>query len=483
MTQFNLYVHGVPIGHEICGCDEELDYIKGFYSHEDKVKEASILQIDIVGGKSFYTYLRKKNVRNAEGRPGSYFGMTVSFPNMYCANVQMLYAIFDAIYKQVCVGCLIKAEDGGERFLVKEIASCRYGNNLIVDCIKSNFKNNLDSLRFETLAGFENSRGEARFSLEEVDSPLFCDTLKKKRIIVSPDYVAASTAYNSLQKELQPAKDECARLTRENSRLTEEKNSLAAEVTRLEKQLAHATASASEEYKRKLAELKAQLDKCEKEKADLSKKIEEATSAVELMDEPFKKLARLLAGRFQEDDKKTGKKNDKNPTWHWKGHWKTLWLPMGSLVLLLFAVCLCGITYRAVSQLSETVEVMRKGMSTTDVEPQQDSSQVAESEESADGTGLTTSDPIYDDFGNCVIDVSPSPRLGLQKGTAYTLSVKTKDYSRAANVPSGTWEATEGVTINGSTLQVNNETTSATNVLIFYTVNNKHELTRPLTIK
>ena len=34
MEQFDLYVHGVPVGHEMCGCNEELDYIKGFYNHD-----------------------------------------------------------------------------------------------------------------------------------------------------------------------------------------------------------------------------------------------------------------------------------------------------------------------------------------------------------------------------------------------------------------------------------------------------------------
>lgn len=486
MTQFNLYVHGVPIGHEICGCDEELDYIKEFYNHDDKATEASLLQIDIVGGKSFCTYLRKKNVRNAEGRPGSYFGMTVSFPNMYCTNVRMLYEILDTIFKKVCVGCLIKSEDGGDRFLVKEIASCKYGNYPLVDFVNKVFKDNLESLRFEPLTGFANSYGEAKFSLKEVDSPLFCDTLRKKRIVVSPDYETASIAYNSLLKELKPVKDKCESLTRENNQLAEEKNRLTAEVARLEKALAHANTSAKEEYKKKLEELKAQLDKCEKEKADLSKKIEEATSAVDLMDEPFKKLARLSASRFQEGNEKGGKKTSKSHHQNRAGHSKAEWFAVCNLVLLLIAVFLCCFNFHTVSKLSETVEVMQKKMDTTVTATSSNQSQTEEYEESnsVEGQGAIDPQPAYDNLADCVIDVTPSPQGGLIKGKTYTLSVKTSDYSRTANVPNGTWEVSgvEDVTVNENILTVLDTATSGMNVLIKYNANGQTKA-RTLSIK
>lgn len=359
MEQFDLYVHGVPVGHEICGCDRELDYIKGFYNHDVKVEVSSMLQIDVMNGSSFYTYLRKKNVRNAEGRPGSYFGLTVSFADRYCTNVQMLYEILDAIYRQVCVNSLIKAETGGDRFLVKQISTASYKNHFAVDFIKAVFKNNVENLQFGNLKGFSSSSSEAKFSLSEVDSPLFRETLKSKRILVSPEYGTASVAYNNLLKEVEPIRNENVQLKTANTQLTESKNGLSKEVERLEKELADLNVSASKKYKKQLDDLQAQLEKCRQEKDNLDAKIKEATSAVDLIDEPFKKLTRLLAGRFQEKDENDGKKTPKGRPASRSKHPKKIWFAMGNLILLLVVAVLCGLCYHAVSQLSESVAIMQ----------------------------------------------------------------------------------------------------------------------------
>lgn len=84
MEQFKLYVHGVPIGHEICPEDMEEDYLKEFYSHDKDIKVSSYMQIDVLDDKSFYTYLHKKNVSSQIGRPGSYLGITICFNKQYC---------------------------------------------------------------------------------------------------------------------------------------------------------------------------------------------------------------------------------------------------------------------------------------------------------------------------------------------------------------------------------------------------------------
>lgn len=455
MEQFDLYVHGVPVGHEICGCDRELDYIKGFYNHDVKVEVPSMLQIDVVNGSSFYTYLRKKNVRNAEGRPGSYFGLTVSFADRYCTNVQMLYEILDAIYRQVCVNSLIKAETGGDRFSVKQISTASYKNHLAVDFIKAAFKNNVENLQFGNLKGFSSSSSEAKFSLSEVDSPLFRETLKSKRILVSPEYGTASVAYNNLLKEVEPIRNENVQLKAANTQLTENKNGLSKEVARLEKELADLNVSASKKYKKQLDDLQAQLKECEQERNRLDAKIKEATSAVDLIDEPFKKLTRLLAGRFQEKDKNDGKKTPKGRPESRSKHSKKVWFAMGNFILLLVVAVLCFYCCYAVSQLSESVAMIQK------YEPQE---------------VLAAADSTYKD---CTIEISPSPNNGkIQKGQTYTLSVMNGE--EKANVPAGIWEGTPGITIKGDAFTVD---TTAINVQIFYTVEGKHQITRTITVE
>lgn len=325
MEQFDLYVHGVPVGHEICGCNEERDYIKRFYN-DDVVEESSLLQIDVVNGKSFYTYLRKKNVRNVDGRTGSYFGLTVSFANRYCTNVQVLYELLDAIHKQICVGCLVKSESGADRFLVKNIAASQYKDRPVVDYIKAVFGNNIKSLRFDALKGFVNSYSEAKFNLKEVDSPLFHETLKNKRILVSPEYRMASG-------EIEPIRYENEQLKLANAQLKESNNHLSNEVERLKSELSECIQS--------LKDLQTQLDECKREKEELESNIKDAINAMCLIDEPFKKLTRLLAGRFQKEVEKDDKKPSEISSANKKKHTKALWLPVNSIILLFIFTCLC----------------------------------------------------------------------------------------------------------------------------------------------
>lgn len=494
MEQFDLYVHGVPVGHEICGCDEELDYIKGFYNHDVKVEVSSLLQIDIVGGKSFYTYLRKKNVRNAEGRPGSYFGLTVSFSNKYCTNVQMLYEILDAIYKQICVDCLIKSDADTDRFLVKEIGTSRYKGSPTIDYIKAAFKNNIEKLRFDVLKEFVSSKSETKFSLKEVDSPLFRETLKSKRILVSPEYGTASIAYNSLLKELEPIKDENAQLKLANTQLMENNNNLSNEVARLEKELADSAKSASKKYKEQLEKLQTQLNECKQKKEELDARIKEATSAVDLIDKPFKKLTRLLAGRFQKEGEKNGKTLSEISPANRTKHKKAQWVSVGSIILLFAITCLCGYCCYAVSKLSKSVAVIqqeeRKGVEQAVTDTAQIKLQQGEQSDIAGETDGASQQPDYDDYQNCEIDISDySEGKILHKGSFHKLSMKKvtlkngKKTIIAANVPSGTWESSPGIKINGNTFSVDTVCSEPLNVLIYYTVNNQHVKTRIIQIK
>ena len=97
-----------------------MSYIKTFYNHDADVKESVIFCIEALRNKTFYSYLRQNDVDNAESRPGSYFGITLSFSNLYCSNVYLLYKIFDAVYKQLCLGKLIEQDGRKVRYLVRQ---------------------------------------------------------------------------------------------------------------------------------------------------------------------------------------------------------------------------------------------------------------------------------------------------------------------------------------------------------------------------
>lgn len=486
MERFNLYIHGVPIGHEICGCDEELNYIKGFYNHDVKVDVGSLLQIDIVNGSSFYTYLRKKNVRNAEGRPGSYFGLTVSFYGNYCTNVQMLYEILDVIYKQICVNNILMQEQDGERFLIKQISACSYRNHPVIDYIKAAFRNNMENLRFDVMNGFANSTSETQFSLKEVDSPLFRDTLKTRRIMVSPEYVTASVAYDNLLTKVTPIKEANTQLKQANAHLTESNKKLSDEIARLEKERADSNASTSQKYQTQLDELQLQLDKCKKERNALEAKIKDATDAVDLINEPFKKLSRLLARRFQETDDTVDKKLPEILSTDRTEHRKALWIPMGSIILLFVVIAMCGFCCYSVLKLSETITSMPQSLQ-NGIHVVNDSTQETTKPEtgridveSEQAPEPTSEDPNYDDYKDCYIDIfNLGPNAQLKYRETYTLSVKKKKaQGKLANVPSGTWDCSEGFTIiDNNKFRVD---TTGINVQIFYNVDGKPKISREI---
>lgn len=505
MAQFNLYVHGVPIGHEVCPRDAEVDYLKDFYSHDKEIKETSYMQIDIVNGKSFYTYLHKKNVSSEIGRPGSYLGLTVCFSRQFCTNVHMLYEILETIYQKICIGCLVKIESGNERFLVKEIASAQFKGNLVVDYIKAAFRQNMEkylSESFEDLDGFSNSVGEVKFSLKEVDSPLFRDTLKNRRILVSPEYGTVIVAYNNLLKEVDPLKEEHGRFKQDNAHLKEKNKSLSEEVARLEKELSNAEASAGKKYKQQLEEAQAKCGEVEREKKKLEDKIKEAASAVDLIDVPVKTLTRLLASRFPEESKKGHTKDSESHSSKRTENPFKAWLPVVNLVLLLCLLGLCGYGCYALSKLPESTAVVQK---TEPVEAEEVHDNNTTSEESTEtettgatenevtetdsGTSYTEEKPSYDDFALCKINISHYSGSGnLVKGTEYGLSVVKKADGSAAKVPDGSWTATTnselpGITIAGNKFKVDVAVSQPTNVLVYYVVEGQRVLTRTITVE
>lgn len=491
MAQFNLYVHGVPIGHEVCPCDAEEDYLKDFYSHDKEIKETSFMQIDIVNGKSFYTYLHKRNVSSEIGRPGSYFGMTVCFSKQFCTNVHTLYEILETIYQKICIGCLIKKEAGNERFLVKEIASAQYHGRPVVDYINTVFRQNMEKLlsgSFEDLDGFSNSVGEEKFSLKEVDSPLFCDTLKNRRVFVSPEYGTISVAYKNLQKEVEPLREEHGRFKQDNAKLKENNKNLAEEVAKLKKELSNKESSVGEKFKKQLEEVQSNYDKAEREKRGFEGKIKEAASAVGQIEEPIRTLTRLFASRLLEENKNDTRTQILNRS---RNPLKT-WLPIVNLVLLLFVLVFCGYGCYALSNLPESTAVVQGAEEPTAIEGTDTNNDLLEGATNTIVSNTSNEEvpSDYIDFEDCQIDISNYSGTGnLHKGIEYSLSVVKKEDSRAANVPQGDWKATTGpdglpgIIISRNNFRVDENVAQRTNVRVYYVVNNDKVLSRTITVE
>lgn len=358
MISYNLYLHGVPIGHDVWGPEEDLNYLNRFYKDNVEVLENSILQIEIYHGKTFYTYLRKNSVQNAEKRPGSYFGITLSFDGKFCNNVFILFKIFDAVYKQICVGSLISQEGKTERFLVRKFTDA----NVVIGKINAAFNQQLEKLLSNSFSNLDASfkqAGTAKYNLSDVDSPSFLETFKTQVVLVSPEYDSKQDELSYVLRQIQPLKqqiDDFKRavndLEQKNQTLGESNEGLKSQILSLEKEIGRqknlldkADQNASAKYKQQIEGLKAELAQvkkdysksvAEKEKyieeiTKLKKTIEAEEADKELYDffkkikEPLNTFVRHSASRFQGSSAYNDTKSDENDTTSSIKAWK-MWI-------------------------------------------------------------------------------------------------------------------------------------------------------------
>ena len=95
MKFFNIIVHGVPYGQDIFSTDPIADesYIKTFYKQQDNPLE-TLFEIEArkEGNQQvvYYHYLKRRDVFDAEGRAGSYFGFTLR-TDVSCDEMSLLF--------------------------------------------------------------------------------------------------------------------------------------------------------------------------------------------------------------------------------------------------------------------------------------------------------------------------------------------------------------------------------------------------------
>lgn len=498
MRQFELYIHGVPVGHDVCGSDKDLEYINSFYNHDDNISVQDILQIDVLNNESFYTYLHKKDVRNVEGRPGSYCAITISFKGEYCINVKILYDILDTIYKQVCTGSLITSDSHGELFLVREIASCMYKGRTIYDCVDTIIKNNLDSLHFKPLEGDYRRKSNVDYSLQEVDSPAFQEAMKCGRVLVSPEYGATLDKLNQLLSKQEPLVQQNISLKKDKEALVQQISELSEEIKSLRKQLSDSTSSFKQRYEKELQELKEKLKQSNEAKGILDEKIRKASDEIDLMEVPFQKLSRLMARRFRDeanDVRKEVRSSNTQPRTTNKEH---LWI-QGAIIILL--LCVSAFSVFAFYSLSSNVKDTMKKLNSIAVTEETsvtegDSASVVSTVASPEDTKEDSEASHYNSdiaLETDHIDIAGfDEKKGAEKGKTYSLSIKRNNGNKSIiiNDTRGIWKSRTdsedfpGVSItNKDKFEVQQDAKSNTNVIIEYVVDGKTLISRWIKIK
>lgn len=487
MSTFELYIHGTPNGHQIWGSEKNHDYINTFYNHDSNLTDNAALQIDICLGDSYYTYIHQQDVYDSNERPGSFFAMTVCFQKSYCTNVSKLYQIFEAVYKQVCVGTLITQKQNKEVFLVSDFESSRSGNNATVDKIRAIFVKNIAELIQPFISQMVNvpdtfNKTKKQFSLVEVDSPLFFDLFKKQSIVVLPNLEPASVANQVIAKQLNSAIAQKKALETANLQLQTDNAQLSKENKDLSDRLNASASSSEKKYSSTINQLKYELRIVVQERDELKAKIEDAKSSIELIDKPVQKLTRLLAGRFPESDKEHFDEDMESSQKSYSNNSKKAGNSGLNSILLGIIIALC------IAILCCVVFCINLGNNKV-VDPT--------TSEQTDTTYLkedVNPEVKYDDLAKCYLDLSEGSIKKVDgvtyvaPGQTYSLSVKKmvgrKSYP--ANVEEGTWSVimTEGQPpINDDNTFAVPDTSEGQNLLVKYTTKSGKTRTRTITVK
>lgn len=496
MAKYKVFLHGVTVGHEICGAttETESEYLKLFY--DGKKSDASeFMQTDIVNGVSYYSYIRKNNFFNIENRPGSYFGITVSLGRNICKDIKTLYVILEEVYKHICVGSIVRENpDGGGIFLVNEINAAKYEGCAIIDSVQIIIERNIDKLiggNLMTIDGNINTHGTMKFHTSEVNSPLFIEAMLSKTVLISSIFETRSKAYNTLLVKYHTLENECNRYKDETNRLKGNLKSL----ERSNADLQEVNSRADERYKNKLDTVKRELEAtrqklnhCEKDKSTLEMKMEQATNAIEKIDGPYKQLQRLLTNRFRGAEIGDPVRASMDSHERWSKSERKRRLSLGKCVLLVLllvtAVSLYFVikSYGTIGSLKSTVVSLKSTVVSLENTVE---SQTGYNEGNENVPGETNPSNEVD---------WKSYRIDLQgyngtftKGKRYQLNLKRRDNKPVDdNIQDGTWECTpgiEGVKIVDNCISITDEANEGRDVTIFYSVDNEPKVTRDIKIK
>ena len=137
MKFFNIIVHGVPYGQDIFSTDHIADesYIKTFYKQQDAPPE-TLFEIEArkEGNQQvvYYHYLKRRDVFDAEGRAGSYFGFTLR-TDVSCDEVALLFHHMDEVFRTRILGSLLERAGNGYRHRVRKYSQ---GKSVVESMVK-----------------------------------------------------------------------------------------------------------------------------------------------------------------------------------------------------------------------------------------------------------------------------------------------------------------------------------------------------------
>lgn len=188
---FNTYIYGTPLGFDFFEDIASLkDYFKGFYISTRKGRRLMVNRRD--NGETFYNYLRY-GLTEKEGRPNSFFGMSISIDNNeYAYDFKEIFDWFDYLFE--------KLVERGSLFFVNAGNNIQYRVAIFKDAteeiqwLNNNIPNLFTKAQGIKLLEFDStfsssSSGQIRCFNDETSSAVVIEAFKKFRwIALSPNF-------------------------------------------------------------------------------------------------------------------------------------------------------------------------------------------------------------------------------------------------------------------------------------------------------
>lgn len=435
-------VHGTLTGGFACWPGIDRNYCSKYYRSYCK---GVFLKVEILkngDGKlcTYYNYLCYNNV-SSKIRPGSYFGMTVRIDGVACCDLVRMFYLLDDIFSKKIVGAILKANKEGYIYTCDSFEEKEDGLNeikgIFARMMEATFVGADDFCKLPL--SLESSGQEYRCNPQDLTRSQAKQHLFDGHIIsISPEQPAK--VYLKRENELKAERDRISQKAKSDSLRMEQEikakeshyqsryDQLEAEKESLEKQLKEMTAN----YQKKVQELK---------NHQLNANIQRTAQELK---EPLIKLAGLMAERFPENDcaphRVADKKREKCDKADHSLIWKRLTLAISAfavvlIVILAYLAFVPSSRFKPVDEKTENVENMETVQKNTNSELNVSNSANTDSNKESRQEHLDVQPDKPSQPVKYIIDINPSVKNGMKKGTTYSFKLKNS----AGSVPDGSW--------------------------------------------
>lgn len=493
-----IYVFGSPHGFQIAGSEKHHEYISSFYNNVEKFPVSPLMIVAICGGNTFYTYIRSKDVIDANGRPNALFAMSVCFEKSYYKNVALIYDLFDKAYEHFCQNKILKLQRNGEEYTIQDLKNSPDVRK-ILEALRNNTGDRMEN-EIANLEGEINTYNAPikQYNPEEVNSPIFFEQLRKYQIYVSPLIKLASAALEEANGRIQSLNREKNDLIQKNNILESSLRQESEENANLRNELHNQHQNSHKKYSKEIKELREQLDEAREKNRNLDQKYKEAQRIVEMVKEPLELAYAQIEGKrgpsknkehkLIEEEPETTKPNKKP-----KGR-RFINLGLLSLIAALSIIILC-----VVCSIKRQSSSLIKGLQLTDsIENVEEDPKAAEpnpyeqdwSGENHGKWGVTPfEDEInWDDYKINIGGYSGSGALS--RYVPYTLSIQKVNGGKVDDsLKNGEWvifdmDLNKVVeTLEGNIISLSDNALSGSRFKIGYSINGKIKKTRECTVQ